>query len=279
MVEERTPLWDHTDRRHADHHLTRLLWNEICAAIVPNWDDLRERQQGQCRDTIMVRWRSIRDRYKKAFNEELRRPSGSGGASRHVYRYSAALGFLRRTLEMRRTSSSTLAPEVPQEAVPEEQAAAGPSRPAPTACQEHHVPLLVPSGDVTMATMAPLFEALMRRQRSGRSRQANYEDLTRLMYESLAGITNRVASVEDHSRRLQMGAVLTTQMSPMHHYLVSLLPALERLSPDQHPYAVGKLTNIPKSFRYFFPMLLSWMWDEFIMQLFPQNTACLLYNY
>ncbi|XP_044135637.1 uncharacterized protein LOC122927653 [Bufo gargarizans] len=133
MVEERTLLWDHTDRCHADHHLTRPLWNEICAAIRPNWDNLRERQQGQCRDTIMVRWRSIRDRYKKAFNEELWRPSGSGGTSRHEYRYSAALGFLRRTLEMRRTASSTLEPEVPQEAVPEEQATAGPSHPAPTA--------------------------------------------------------------------------------------------------------------------------------------------------
>ncbi|XP_044125663.1 uncharacterized protein LOC122920312 [Bufo gargarizans] len=107
LVEERVPLWYHTDRRHADHHLTRSLWMEICGKILPDWDYLSAGQQEDCKMAVMVRWRSIRDRYKKDYNEEVNRPSGSGGTRRQPYRYAAALGFLRRTLELRRTTSST----------------------------------------------------------------------------------------------------------------------------------------------------------------------------
>ncbi|XP_044138072.1 uncharacterized protein LOC122935341 [Bufo gargarizans] len=242
MVEDRPPLWDHTDRRHADHHGTRLLWLEICEVLVPNWDDLNESQREECRTTILVRWRSMRDRYKKDYNEEVKRPSGSGGSQKRPYRYAAALGFLRRTLQLRSTSSSTRAQQAPrevlpesgaQEAVPEEPPTAGPSRPTPTAGRDLNVPLPVPSGDATMATMAPLFEALMRRQRTGRSRQADYEDLTRLVYESLMGYTNRIAALEEQVRRLQEGAVHTSQLGPVHHYWYSLLPVMERFTPDQ----------------------------------------------
>ncbi|XP_040294525.1 uncharacterized protein LOC121005826 [Bufo bufo] len=184
----------------------------------------------------------MRDRFKKNFNEEVKRPSGSGGTHKQPYRYVAALGFLRRTLELRRTSSSTRAPEAPcevpqeavaQEAVPEKPPTAGPSRPAQAAGQDLNVPLPVPSGNATMATLAPLFEALMRRQRTGRSRQVDYEDFTRLVYESLMGFTNRVATLEDNVRHLQEGAVLTSQMGPVHYYWLSLLPVMERFTPDQ----------------------------------------------
>ncbi|XP_040297443.1 uncharacterized protein LOC121008814 [Bufo bufo] len=233
LVEARPALWDHTDRRHADNHATLFLWHEIGEAIVPNWEDLGDRQQEQCRATIMVQWQSIRDCYEKDYNKELRTPSGSGGTSRQEFRYHSALGFLRRTLELQRSSSTTRAPEVPQEAVLDEPATAGPSRPAQGTGQDSDVPLPPPPGDATMAQLAPLFEAIIRRQGTGRSRQADYEDLTRLVYESLMGFTNRVARLEDNLRRLQEGTVLTLQMSPVQLYLNSLVPVMEQFTPDQ----------------------------------------------
>ncbi|XP_040297390.1 uncharacterized protein LOC121008761 [Bufo bufo] len=254
MVEDRPPLWDHTDRRHADHHATRLLWLEICKVLVPNWDDLNESQREECRTTILVRWRSMRDRYKKDYNEEVKRPSGSRESQKRPYRYAAALGFLHRTLQLRSTFSSTRAHQAPrevlpeagaQEAVPEEPSTAGPSRPTPTAGRDLNVPLPMPSGDSTMATMAPLFEALMRRHRTGRSRQADYEDLKRLVYESLMGYTNRIAALEEQRWEITLvyvGKVFKNVQSPV-----------ERHST----YAVGKLTNVSIFFSNFFPMLSS----------------------
>ncbi|XP_040275901.1 uncharacterized protein LOC120991076 [Bufo bufo] len=229
LVEERVPLWDHTDRRHADHHLTRSLWMcsirmEICRKMLTDWDDLSEGKQEDCKTAVMVRWRSIRDRYKK--DEEVNRPSGSGGTHRQPYRYAAALGFLRRTLELRRTTSSTWAPEPPceshQEAVPAELPPADPSPPRPAPGQDPNRPLLVPSGDATMAVMAPLFEALMRCQRAGRSRQADYEDLTRLLYETLCGYSNRIVAMEAELRSLRECVAQFSQPGPLQTYWPSV---------------------------------------------------------
>ncbi|XP_044151503.1 uncharacterized protein LOC122939499 [Bufo gargarizans] len=161
LVEKRVPLWDHTDHRHADHHLTRSLWMEICGKMLPDWDDLSEGKQEDCKTAVMVRWHSIRDRFNNDYNEEVNRPSGSGGTLGQPYRYAAALGFLRRTLELRRITSSTRAPEPPceshQEAVPAELPPADPSPPPPAPGQDPNRPLLVPSGDATIAVMAATF--------------------------------------------------------------------------------------------------------------------------
>ncbi|XP_040278288.1 uncharacterized protein LOC120993882 [Bufo bufo] len=202
-----------------------LFWSGYeLAKDTPDWRGLLAK--AITRTTILVRWRSMRDRYKKDYNEEVKRPSGSRASKKRPYR----------------TSSSSRAHQAPrevlpeagaQEAVPEEPPTAGPSRPTPTAGRDLNVPLPVPSGDSTMATMAPLFEALLRRQRTGRSRQADYEDLTRLVYESLMGYTNRIAALEEQVRRLQEGAVHTSQLGPVHHYWYSLLPVMERFTPDQ----------------------------------------------
>ncbi|XP_044147528.1 uncharacterized protein LOC122935729 [Bufo gargarizans] len=203
-------------------HLTRSLWMEICCKIVPDWDDLSEGQQEDCKTSVMVRWRSIRDRYKKDYNEEVNRRSGSGGTRRQPYRYVAALGFLRRTLELRRTTSSTRAPVPPcesdQEAVPAEMPPADTSPPRPAPGQDPNRPLLVPSGDATMAVMAPLFEALMRRQRAGRSRQADYEDLTRLLYKTLCGYSNRIVAMEAELRSLRECLAQFSQPGPLQTY-------------------------------------------------------------
>ncbi|XP_044158279.1 uncharacterized protein LOC122944112 [Bufo gargarizans] len=223
MVEDRPPLWDHTDRRHADHHATRLLWLEICKVLVPNWDDLNESQREECWTTILVRWRSMRDRYKKDYNEEVKRPSGLRASQKRLYRTSSSTSLLVKSFqrpEHKRRSPKSRPPRVPL-------------RPTLKAVRDLNVPLPVPFGDSTMATMAPLFEALMRRQRTGRSRQADYKDLTRLVYESLMGFTNRVAALEDQVRRLQEGAVHTSQLGPVHHYWYSLLAVMERFTPDQ----------------------------------------------
>ncbi|XP_073418187.1 uncharacterized protein [Dendrobates tinctorius] len=107
-VREQEPLWNMADRRHADTHVTRRLWEEVCQNLLPRWEYLQPRQQTQ--ECDRVRWRSLRDRFKREFNQEMRAPSGSAGRRRTQYKYSRALSFLRETMLSRTTVCSHRAP-------------------------------------------------------------------------------------------------------------------------------------------------------------------------
>ncbi|CAJ0951929.1 unnamed protein product [Ranitomeya imitator] len=39
-VQSREPLWNMSDRRHADQLITRRLWEEVCSAVMDNWEEL-----------------------------------------------------------------------------------------------------------------------------------------------------------------------------------------------------------------------------------------------
>ncbi|XP_073405516.1 uncharacterized protein [Dendrobates tinctorius] len=71
------------------------------------------------RERIVKRWQSVRDRFKKEFNKEMRAPSGSGGRK---YKYARALSFLRAAMVTRSTVTSIREPARldPSEAIPEE---------------------------------------------------------------------------------------------------------------------------------------------------------------
>ncbi|XP_069608078.1 uncharacterized protein [Ranitomeya imitator] len=97
-VREREPLWNMADRRHADTSVTRRLWLEVCRNIFPRWEDLLPQQQSKLCGKVRKRWRSLRDRFKREFNQEMQAPSGSAGRKKRRYRYAPALSFLRRTM-------------------------------------------------------------------------------------------------------------------------------------------------------------------------------------
>ncbi|XP_077137819.1 uncharacterized protein LOC143803955 [Ranitomeya variabilis] len=98
-----------SDRRHADQYITRRLWEEVCNAVIDNWEELDAGAQDLARNRVIVRWRSLRDRFKREFNKEMQAPSGSRGR-RSRYKHSRAMSFLRSTLLSRSTVSSTREP-------------------------------------------------------------------------------------------------------------------------------------------------------------------------
>ncbi|XP_077113923.1 uncharacterized protein LOC143769312 isoform X2 [Ranitomeya variabilis] len=85
--------------------------------------------------TVIKRWRSLRDRFKKEFNKEIQAPSGSGGR-RSKYKYARALSFLRSTMVHRSIVCITLEPAElnPSGAIPQESTTADHfDRPDPSA--------------------------------------------------------------------------------------------------------------------------------------------------
>ncbi|XP_077148677.1 uncharacterized protein LOC143809456 [Ranitomeya variabilis] len=88
------------DRRHADQFITRRLWEEVCGAVLENWEELDAGAQDLARNRVIVRWRSLRERFKRELNKEMQAPSGSRGR-RSRYKYARALSFLWSTAEQK----------------------------------------------------------------------------------------------------------------------------------------------------------------------------------
>ncbi|XP_077155696.1 uncharacterized protein LOC143818187 [Ranitomeya variabilis] len=115
-------------RRHADTFVTRWLWEEVCRKVLPGWEDLDPRQQTQECERLRKRWRSLRDRFKREFNEEMQAPSDSARRRRTPYKYGRALSFLRESMLQRVTFSSHQAPAstlAPSGAISQESATEG----------------------------------------------------------------------------------------------------------------------------------------------------------
>ncbi|XP_077113489.1 uncharacterized protein LOC143768722 isoform X2 [Ranitomeya variabilis] len=159
------------DRRHADLSVTRRLWEQICQELIARLEDLDVQAQNQERERIVKRWRSIRDRFKKEFNKEMRAPSGSGGR-RSKYKYAQALSFLRSTMVTRSTVGSTREPAAqlnPSGAIPQEAATEGhfdsedpsaPSHSAPShSASSHTSDPSVPSTNAGASWPVPLHES------------------------------------------------------------------------------------------------------------------------
>ncbi|XP_077112397.1 uncharacterized protein LOC143767761 [Ranitomeya variabilis] len=116
------------NRRHADTGVTRRLWDEVCRNLFPRRESLHPQQQSKLVGKVRKRWRSLRDRFKREFNDEMKAPSGSAGRKRSKYKYGQALSFLRRTMLSRVTFSSHRAPassSAPSGAIPPESATEG----------------------------------------------------------------------------------------------------------------------------------------------------------
>ncbi|XP_044151782.1 uncharacterized protein LOC122939682 isoform X2 [Bufo gargarizans] len=100
FVEERPALWDQSQRLHADHIATRRLWSEIFRALLENWENMTDHRQQACGEIVVIRWRSMRDRFIRDLHTEKNLPSGSGSRNSRPYRYAPLLQFLRRSAEM-----------------------------------------------------------------------------------------------------------------------------------------------------------------------------------
>ncbi|KAM4048996.1 uncharacterized protein ACNLHF_000483 [Anomaloglossus baeobatrachus] len=110
LVHERQPLWDMQDHRHADSVITRRLWEEVASEVEDGWENLNERAKSKTVRRLIIRWRSLRDRFRRDYNLEMEAPSGSAGRKGSQYRYARALAFLRSTMLPRRTFTNTLEP-------------------------------------------------------------------------------------------------------------------------------------------------------------------------
>ncbi|XP_073405866.1 uncharacterized protein [Dendrobates tinctorius] len=235
------------NRYHADQPTTRWLFDEVCSEVIENWEELDARARDFVRDRVIIRWQSLRDRFKRDFIEEMQAPSGSRGRRGSRYKYYLALSFLRSTMVSRSTICSTQEPASelpPSGGIPSETAtrdhievsdpsvlsllchpsvpststgAEGQSLSHEAAGDDLQYPLPHPSD--TAATSRPTFG-------SGRQRQRCQERMT------LSDCLNLNSTVQNAFRLL--GQQITSELNLINQNIMELRSYMERMNSESN---------------------------------------------
>ncbi|XP_069604903.1 uncharacterized protein [Ranitomeya imitator] len=110
-IQERGPLWDSRDTRHADQVMVRRMWAEVAKSLWDGFDSASSTDKANFVKKLKIRWRSMKDRFNRGMRKEKEQArSGAAAARTSTYKYTRLLQFLRLILGRRETHSSTLEP-------------------------------------------------------------------------------------------------------------------------------------------------------------------------
>ncbi|PIO12605.1 hypothetical protein AB205_0201670 [Aquarana catesbeiana] len=69
-VQAHPELWDVAHPLHGDHIRKVKAWEDICAAITPGWEQLRNAERKEISKIMQRRWKSLRDRVRRDLTDE-----------------------------------------------------------------------------------------------------------------------------------------------------------------------------------------------------------------
>ncbi|XP_069618263.1 uncharacterized protein [Ranitomeya imitator] len=231
-IQERGPLWDSRDPRHADQGVLRRLWIEVAQSLWDGFDSASPTGKASFLKQLKTRWRSMKDRFKRGLKKEGQIRSGAA-ASRTIYKYNRILQFLRPVLESRETHSSTRETVRPSGAVLRE-APSEPSQPSHSesrsAPPQSGEPAAGPS-DVPLAeaSVAPSFGSSRQRQRaSDRAILPKFLHLSTVFQNGFKALCDKMFNID---RRLE---TIESELSrPAKHFFIAIQKGMvEHLTPE-----------------------------------------------
>ncbi|KAM3940169.1 uncharacterized protein RB166_000180 [Leptodactylus fuscus] len=130
LVATRSALWDPADRQYKDYAANQRTWEELSPLVVTGWENLSPSEQVAAVNSVKLRWRSMRDRFRRDVTAEEGTPNGSGASNTRPYIYAAQMEFLRSTLRTRfiNNSCSTASAAPPESPPAADDKTAGSSR-------------------------------------------------------------------------------------------------------------------------------------------------------
>ncbi|XP_069583033.1 basic-leucine zipper transcription factor A-like isoform X2 [Ranitomeya imitator] len=232
-IEERGPLWDSRDPRHADQGVLRHLWIEVAQLLWDGFDSASPTGKAKFLKQLKTRWRSMKDRFKRGLKKEGQIRSGAAASRTSIYKYNRILQFLRPVLESRETHSSTRETVRPSGAVLREapselsQPSHSESRSAPPQSGE---PAAGPS-DVPLAeaSVAPSFGSSRQRQRaSDRAILPEFLHLSTVFQNGFKALCDKMSNID---RRLE---TIESELSrPAKHFFSAIQKGMvEHLTPE-----------------------------------------------
>ncbi|XP_069837979.1 uncharacterized protein [Dendropsophus ebraccatus] len=253
MVEHRPPLWDKADPQHSDLSVTRGLWLEIFVALLPDYNEMLPPRQLNIGSFIQRRWRSIRDRFIRDLRMDSNVPNGTEPARRTEYKFARILQFLRKCFEQRQTASSTRAPP---EVVMEEETSREPCIPkAPGGVSDTPQPGPPPAA-TSSAPCRPVSSSVtrvLRRNRPGRNKQSDQDALKAVISDGFQRMEETFTEFRTEvSVRFQQlhGRDLLESLNECRNFLLSLVPLMEKMTPEQRFLCRERVTSVIKEILY-----------------------------
>ncbi|PIO22960.1 hypothetical protein AB205_0091200 [Aquarana catesbeiana] len=136
-------LWDVAHPLHGDHIQKVKAWEDISAAIIPGWEDIRHGEKKEISKILQRRWKSLHDRVRRDLTDEDKAArSGAPAPAKRPHVYHTNLLFLRQNMmnNTRPTTSNITQREVAaEEAEVERQSSTMVSTGSPRAMSEGSV--------------------------------------------------------------------------------------------------------------------------------------------
>ncbi|KOB69841.1 hypothetical protein OBRU01_16111 [Operophtera brumata] len=105
LVQERGVLWDKTLNDYKDKHLKIAAWREVCCVLIPEFDNLDEKERQSCGKLVSTKWSNLRDAWTRSNKNEVKK-SGAGAKLTKPYIYKEQMSFLQKVAEPNRTHDS-----------------------------------------------------------------------------------------------------------------------------------------------------------------------------
>ncbi|XP_066443024.1 uncharacterized protein [Eleutherodactylus coqui] len=103
-VKKRPAVYDQQEDNYSDRSKKQRCWDEICAILVPGWEESSQLEKSCKAKEIQTRWRSLKDCFRRELHLQKKESrSGSSPSKRKRYMFYDQLTFLEPTL-MRRSS-------------------------------------------------------------------------------------------------------------------------------------------------------------------------------
>ncbi|KAM5135995.1 uncharacterized protein ACMZJ9_018509 [Mantella aurantiaca] len=115
-VKKRPAVYDQTEDDYSDRNKKQRCWEEICAVLVPGWEESTQLEKCRKAKEIQTRWRSLKDCFRRELHLQKKESrGGSSPAKRKRYMFYDQLTFLEPMLMRRSTSGKASdTPESPK---------------------------------------------------------------------------------------------------------------------------------------------------------------------
>ncbi|KAK4305112.1 hypothetical protein Pmani_022988 [Petrolisthes manimaculis] len=90
-VKKRPALYNTKLKGHSDRNIREMLWDEVCRAVVSEWDNLTELERREHYRHLQRRWKSLKDCFRR---EQVQRKKGADSYRKRQYIYYNHLLFL-----------------------------------------------------------------------------------------------------------------------------------------------------------------------------------------
>ncbi|XP_021186175.3 uncharacterized protein LOC110373272 [Helicoverpa armigera] len=93
-IEKRPPLYNNNLRAYADVYLKKILWEEICEEVIPQWNQLSSETKTKTGRDLQNKWANLRTCFRRELNAQKNPKSGQASTKRRQYIYFQQLLFL-----------------------------------------------------------------------------------------------------------------------------------------------------------------------------------------